>query len=94
MRDSRHLCVVCVWPLFRYFKVGDLYGVSCYEKRLMRGNVELRGVLMSAVGLLSTNYHNHHHHISFLSDQVQYVHLFFLFLFLFNSLFFILYSRN
>ena len=60
--------------MFRYFKVGDLYGVSCYEKRPMRGNVELRGVLMSAVGLLSTNYHNHHHHISFLSDQVQYVH--------------------
>jgi hypothetical protein len=39
----------------------------------MRGNVALRGVLMSAVGLLCTNYHNHHHHISFLSDQVQYV---------------------
>jgi len=54
-----------------YFKAGDLYGVSCYQKRMMRGRVEIRGVLMSAVGLLATSFYGLERHIPFLTDQVH-----------------------
>lgn len=56
---------------FIYFKMQDIYGVSCYEKRAV-DSVEERGSRMRSVGVLCGNFNSLHRHLQFLQEQAAY----------------------
>ncbi|PIK36085.1 hypothetical protein BSL78_27081 [Apostichopus japonicus] len=55
---------------FTYFKMDNLYGLSCFAKMSVDSEAE-RGARMKSVGLLSTSYTNLYRHMPFLESQVR-----------------------
>ena len=53
-----------------YFKQGQLFGLSCFEKIQVKSESE-RGVRMKSVGLLAVGYSDLHLHQDFLQRQVR-----------------------
>eukprot|EP01102_Stenamoeba_stenopodia_P005093 TRINITY_DN15602_c0_g1_i1.p1 TRINITY_DN15602_c0_g1~~TRINITY_DN15602_c0_g1_i1.p1 ORF type:complete len:362 (-),score=70.84 TRINITY_DN15602_c0_g1_i1:169-1254(-) len=56
---------------FIYFKLQDLYGVSCYEKKAVDNSQE-RGSRMRSVGVLCRSFSSLHRHLDFLREQARY----------------------
>ena len=56
--------------LVSYFKQGQLFGLSCFEKILIQSESE-RGVRMKSVGLLAVGYPDLHLHQEFLQRQAR-----------------------
>ena len=67
------LCMISLAPFpytHSYFKHGQLFGLSCFEKIPVASQVE-RGVRMKSVGLLAVGYSDLHLHMDFLQRQVR-----------------------
>ena len=69
------VCIDCFSPgptpfIASYFKQGQLFGLSCFEKIQVKSESE-RGVRMKSVGLLAVGYSDLHLHQDFLQRQVR-----------------------